>query len=318
MSRGPGSRCSPSKGSSPRMAWTSATSSGFPTSPRLQRRVRTSFAVLLAASKLTPRAINEWIMIPRMNGRRRPLVVHPESATLSGARLPFGLAAPARVVTLPGHRGSLPHVEKSRRNRPNRTISSGNSSRFGPETHKFTGDWVDFPRGAPVRSHRSVLMGGSSTDMSEARDLGSSLFRAGDVVEIVEVSRRQLQYWAQTDLIRPSAKTPGGHGRYTYEDLVALKAAKRLIDAGVSVQRIRKTIRSLRRTLPAVERPLSELIPRSDGRRAARLPGWDGLRCPLGSGVGVRGGCLPEGGRRLAARPARTADPEGAHGSHGR
>lgn len=92
--------------------------------------------------------------------------------------------------------------------------------------------------------------------MSKARDL----FRAGDVVEIVQISRRQLQYWSQTDLIRPSAKTPGGHARYTFEDLVALKAAKRLIDAGVSVQRIRKSIRALRRTLPAVERPLTELI----------------------------------------------------------
>jgi DNA-binding transcriptional MerR regulator len=86
------------------------------------------------------------------------------------------------------------------------------------------------------------------------------LFRAGDVVEIIKISRRQLQYWAQTDLVRPSVVTPGGHGRYTFEDLVALKAAKRLIDAGVSVQRIRKSIRTLRRILPTVRRPLAELI----------------------------------------------------------
>ena len=86
------------------------------------------------------------------------------------------------------------------------------------------------------------------------------LFRAGDVVEIVKVSRRQLQYWAQTDLVRPSVVTPGGHGRYTFEDLVALKTAKRLIDAGVSVQRIRTAIRALRETLPAVRRPLTELV----------------------------------------------------------
>jgi hypothetical protein len=33
-----------------------------------------------------------------------------------------------------------------------------------------------------------------------------------------------------------------------------------LIDAGVSVQRIRKSIRALRRTLPTVQRPLAELI----------------------------------------------------------
>ena len=92
--------------------------------------------------------------------------------------------------------------------------------------------------------------------MGAARDL----FRASDVVQIIEISRRQLQYWAQTDLIRPSARTPGGHGRYTFEDLVALKASKRLIDAGVSVQRIRKSIRALRKMLPTVERPLAELV----------------------------------------------------------
>ena len=92
--------------------------------------------------------------------------------------------------------------------------------------------------------------------MREAREL----FRAGDVVEIVQISRRQLQYWAQTDLIRPSACTPGGHGRYTFEDLVAIKAAKRLIDAGISVQRVRKSIRALTDLLPTVPRPLSQLV----------------------------------------------------------
>jgi len=58
---------------------------------------------------------------------------------------------------------------------------------------------------------------------------------------------------------RPSQKTRGGHHRYTFEDLVALKATKRLIDAGVSVQRIRRSIKALRETLPRVRRPLSEL-----------------------------------------------------------
>ncbi len=86
------------------------------------------------------------------------------------------------------------------------------------------------------------------------------LYRIADVVEILGISRRQLQYWSQTDLVRPSAVTPGGHGRYSFEDLVALKAAKRLIDAGVSVQRIRKSIRALRRILPTVRRPLAELV----------------------------------------------------------
>ena len=105
--------------------------------------------------------------------------------------------------------------------------------------------------GAPERSRSQV-----------AAERGSSaeLYRTGDVSEILGISRRQLQYWAKTDLIAPSAQTPGGHGRYSFEDLVALKAAKRLIEAGVSVQRIRSSIRALRRMLPTVRRPLAELV----------------------------------------------------------
>ncbi|MFQ5415795.1 MAG: MerR family transcriptional regulator [Myxococcota bacterium] len=92
--------------------------------------------------------------------------------------------------------------------------------------------------------------------MSSSKDV----YRTRDVVEILGVSRRQLHYWAQTDLIVPSARTPGGHGRYTFPDLVALKTAKRLIDAGVSLQRIRRSIGALRRLLPAVESPLAEIV----------------------------------------------------------
>jgi DNA-binding transcriptional MerR regulator len=88
----------------------------------------------------------------------------------------------------------------------------------------------------------------------------SDLYRTRDVVQLLGISRRQLQYWSKTDLVVPSSQTPGGHGRYSFGDLVALKAAKRLIDAGVSVQRIRKSIRALRRMLPTVRRPLAELV----------------------------------------------------------
>lgn len=85
-------------------------------------------------------------------------------------------------------------------------------------------------------------------------------FPTRDVVDILGISRRQLQYWAQTDLVRPSAATPGGHRRYGFTDLVALKATKRLIDAGVSVQRIRGSIQALRRKLPEIDRPLREMV----------------------------------------------------------
>ena len=85
-------------------------------------------------------------------------------------------------------------------------------------------------------------------------------YRPQEVAQVLGLSRRQLQYWAQTDLVVPSGRTPGGHHRYTFEDMVALKATKRLLDAGVSVQRIRSSIQALRRMLPEIDRPLSELV----------------------------------------------------------
>ena len=96
--------------------------------------------------------------------------------------------------------------------------------------------------------------------MAVAKAPDQALYRTREVVEILGISRRQLQYWAQTDLVAPSVHTPGGHGRYTFQDLVALKAAKRLIDVGVSVQRIRKSVGALRQILPTVRRPLAELV----------------------------------------------------------
>ncbi len=86
------------------------------------------------------------------------------------------------------------------------------------------------------------------------------LLRTREVADALGISRRQLQYWASTGLVRPSSTTPGGHWRYNLSDLVALKTAKRLIEAGISVQRIRKSIGALQRALPRISRPLDELV----------------------------------------------------------
>jgi DNA-binding transcriptional MerR regulator len=86
-----------------------------------------------------------------------------------------------------------------------------------------------------------------------------SFFTPSQICNIVGISRRQLQYWDVTGLISPACKTDGGHGRYTFQDLIALKATKKLIDAGVSVQRVRKNIGELKQILPKVKRPLEEL-----------------------------------------------------------
>jgi hypothetical protein len=100
----------------------------------------------------------------------------------------------------------------------------------------------------------------SGSERRGPREEKAELFRTREVAQLLGVSRRQLQYWAKTDLAHPSHRTKGGHHRYTFQDLVALKAAKRLIDAGVSVQRIRTSIGALKRILPSVSKPLAELV----------------------------------------------------------
>ncbi len=89
--------------------------------------------------------------------------------------------------------------------------------------------------------------------------MADSVFSSQQISGITGLSPRQLGYWRKTGLLSPETQTPGGHARYSFTDLVALKTAKRLLDAGVSVQRIRRCLRSLIRFLPTTDKPLHEL-----------------------------------------------------------
>jgi DNA-binding transcriptional MerR regulator len=63
------------------------------------------------------------------------------------------------------------------------------------------------------------------------------------------ISYRQLDYWARTGLAVPSVRDASGSGTqrlYSFRDIVVLKVVKRLLDAGVSLQNIRKAIDTLR------------------------------------------------------------------------
>src|SRR5262247_2525791 len=63
------------------------------------------------------------------------------------------------------------------------------------------------------------------------------------------ISYRQLDYWARTGLVVPGVRDASGSGTqrlYSFRDIVVLKVVKRLLDAGVSLQNIRKAIDTLR------------------------------------------------------------------------
>ena len=67
--------------------------------------------------------------------------------------------------------------------------------------------------------------------------------------EIVGISYRQLDYWARTDLIRPSLADAAGSGSrrsYSYRDLLELKVVKSLLDAGIKLEQVRTVFSYLR------------------------------------------------------------------------
>lgn len=84
-------------------------------------------------------------------------------------------------------------------------------------------------------------------------------FSSRQVCRITGLTARQLHYWHHTDLVAPSKRTAGGHARYSFTDLIALKSAKRLLDAGISLQRVRKCLHSLTGFLPNSRVPLRDL-----------------------------------------------------------
>ena len=70
--------------------------------------------------------------------------------------------------------------------------------------------------------------------------------------EIVGITYRQLDYWARTDLLRPSVVDAAGSGSrrsYNYQDLLELKVIKTLLDAGIRLETVRGIFEYLRNEL---------------------------------------------------------------------
>lgn len=68
--------------------------------------------------------------------------------------------------------------------------------------------------------------------------------------KIVGITYRQLDYWARTDLLRPSVAEATGSGsrrQYSYRDLLELRVIKTLLDAGIRLESVREVFTYLRR-----------------------------------------------------------------------
>lgn len=96
------------------------------------------------------------------------------------------------------------------------------------------------------------------------------LYSIRDVARILAVQESRLRYWMQTGFVGPTVRK-GGRFYYTFCDLVAVKAAKDLLAADIPLQRVRKALEGLKKTLPADTHPASRLRLCSDGNTIVAL-----------------------------------------------
>ncbi|MGB5813138.1 MAG: tetratricopeptide repeat protein [Polyangiales bacterium] len=96
-------------------------------------------------------------------------------------------------------------------------------------------------------------------------DPGAGLFTVSEVAKLFGYSPSRLRYWHRSQLIEPSARV-GRRNYYTFRDLVGVRAAKGLLEQGVPLQQVRRTVETLRETLPGTARPLSEMRVVADGK----------------------------------------------------
>lgn len=102
--------------------------------------------------------------------------------------------------------------------------------------------------------------------MTEEREVGG--YRAPQVCNLVGITYRQLDYWARTGLIVPSLARAHGSGSqrlYSFTDVVQLKVIKNLLDAGMSLKKIRSAVEILRAEMDS-DQPLADVTLLSDGQ----------------------------------------------------
>ena len=77
-------------------------------------------------------------------------------------------------------------------------------------------------------------------------------YRGPQACKIVGITYRQLDYWTRTKLVSPSISPASGSGTqrlYSFNDLLQLKIIVNLLEAGLSLQKVREALDYARSTL---------------------------------------------------------------------
>jgi DNA-binding transcriptional MerR regulator len=96
-------------------------------------------------------------------------------------------------------------------------------------------------------------------------------FSTHEVSKLTQASVRQIDYWATSGLLKPSAQDAKGRGsrrRYTFQDIVAVQTIQKLREGFCPLQKIRNAVRYLRKHYPTETNTetLARLTLLTDGR----------------------------------------------------
>jgi tetratricopeptide (TPR) repeat protein len=139
----------------------------------------------------------------------------------------------------------------------------------------------------------------------------TELYSIKDVSRIFALEPSRLRYWMQTGFVGPSVRK-GGRFYFTFPDLVAVKTARDLLAAGLTMQQVRRNLDSLRKALPGDANPAARLRICSDGETVVALA--DDVAFEPRTGQVVMAFNLPglagQVADVLALRPANDAVPQ--------
>ena len=100
---------------------------------------------------------------------------------------------------------------------------------------------------------------------------GATSFKVGDVARRTGLTVRTLHHYDRLGLLRPSARTSGGHRVYTVRDLTRLQQVVSLRQLGFSLADIGRMLK--RRDVSTIT-VLRAHVARLTSRRSASGPAW--------------------------------------------
>ncbi|MCC6521629.1 MAG: tetratricopeptide repeat protein [Polyangiaceae bacterium] len=123
--------------------------------------------------------------------------------------------------------------------------------RIAPEATRELGRRAGEPEPGPSPSGREPV---------------SDLYTQSEVERLLKITRGRLRSLARAGIVAPSGRRRGRRA-YTFSDVIALRAARDLLERKVRLRDVARAIERIRKMLPAVTRPLSELRIASDGKQ---------------------------------------------------